>query len=192
MPDDLRVKAFDRDGTFVTRDQCSDAFGEPPVPVKVALDFDDQRRPPGNRIDERAQDRYVVACVLHHQRGEVRDIMFCKVAASASKSLQRRVVEDYGFTIARQLHVAFDRKAVLDRSLCRRKGILDDPVLARMQAAMGDRSRGQPGRCTHAPISNIPSTSTAASSGNWATPMVERAWRPRSPKTLMIRSDAPF
>ena len=38
----------------------------------------------------------------------------------------------------------------------------------------------------------MPSTSTAASAGRTATPMVVRAWRPRSPKAATIRSEAPF
>src|ERR1700735_5329252 len=40
--------------------------------------------------------------------------------------------------------------------------------------------------------SNRPSTSTAASAGNAATPTVERACLPLSPKTATMRSEAPF
>ena len=55
---------------------------------------------------------------------------------------------------------------------------------------MGDGLRNEPaGRLLD---SNIPSTSTQASSGSSATPMVERAWRPASPKASTIRSEAPF
>ena len=62
-----------------------------------------------------------------------------------------------------------------------------------MQAAMGDRSGGQPvGRGIAQATSNRPSTSTAASSGSAATPTVGRAWRPLSPNTATIRSEAPF
>src|SRR5947209_5858386 len=101
-------------------------------------------------------------------------------------------MKDGCFFVPRQLHVAFNGEAALDRGLCRGQRILDDPVVARVEPAMGDRPSRQPGRCAHTSISNMPSTSTAASRGSCATPIVERAWRPRSPKTFMIRSDAPF
>ena len=83
-----------------------------------------------------------------------------------------------------------------DRGLRRARHVLDDAAGAVVQPAMGDRPRRQPVRRAHRTpaqaTSKMPSTSTAASAGNEATPTVVRAWRPLSPNAATIRSDAPF
>ena len=55
-------------------------------------------------------------------------------------------------------------------------------------AARRWKANGRPNQ----PISNMPSTSTAASAGREGTPIVLRAWRPASPNTATARSEAPF
>ena len=66
---------------------------------------------------------------------------------------------------------------------------------------MGDRARGKPGGGGHDVLScqgaiqassKSASTSVATPSGRAATPTAERAWRPFSPKTSTIRSEAPL
>src|SRR5690606_10156446 len=93
--------------------------------------------------------------------------------------------------IGGELKVAFDGKTEGDRRPRRREGVLDDPVRAVVQAAMSDRPGDDPVWSAHR-TSNIPSTSTHTPKGSSATPTVDRAWRPLSPRTSTMRSEAPF
>ena len=114
---------------------------------------------------------------------------------SIGQAIERIVVKDEDLPVSAHLDVAFDGEPARNRGLCCLKRVLDDPARGVVQAAVGDWTLGQPGRRVKRPqneISNTPSTSASAFNGRCATPTVVRACRPRSPKTLAIRSDAPF
>src|SRR5690606_11221754 len=95
------------------------------------------------------------------------------------QALERVVMEDHGFAVGRELEIAFDGIAAGDGRGESRNGILDHAVCGVMQAAVRNRARDQPVETGHQlrrqETSNIPSTSTAASSGRTETPIVVRA-----------------
>ena len=107
-------------------------------------------------------------------------------------------MEHDGFAVFCALDVAFNRVIFGDRGGGGGRGIFDQAELFGMEAPVRDRPRGQPVRRIDrmsrqgAAISNKASISTAQSNGNSATPTVDLAWRPLSPKTSTIKSDAPF
>src|ERR1700687_239887 len=100
----------------------------------------------------------------------------------------------HGLAIGADLEIGLDAVAAGDGCGECRRGILDHARGGIVQAAMGNGSRGAAVEAWHEPhaTSNKPSTSMAASAGRAETPTVVRAWRPLSPNTSTIRSDAPF
>src|SRR5450830_1419402 len=120
----------------------------------------------------------------------------------------------HGLAICADLQIGLHSVAAGDGRRECRCGVLDHSGGGVVQTTMRERSRGEPIETGHEGLfrfvhdlvrkpvptfrdhalvtSNRPSTSKAASAGNAATPTVERAWRPLSPNTSTIRSEAPF
>src|SRR5690606_10354625 len=117
-------------------------------------------------------------------------------AFAARKPLERIVVEDDGDAVGAQMHVALDRVAAFDRRVEGRQRVFPAPPVLVVVAAMRDRPLGEPGNVGHAVrrqlSSTIASISTAALSGNTATPTAERACLPRSPSASARKSEAPL
>src|SRR5690606_19040758 len=112
--------------------------------------------------------------------------------------VQRVVVKDDGPAVAGSPHIDLYRIASGNRRLDGARSVLDDAAPAVVQAAMGNRPRGEPaelhGGCTGSgqATSNTASISTVTSSGRLPEPTAIRACLPRSPSTSTIRSEQPF
>ena len=161
------------------------------VVVEPALDLDDERRSPGEADEKAASVGIPSRGAAEGGPGEVGGLALAHEPGRGGEPVEREVVEHDGLAVGRVLHVAFDRESGRDRGVGGGERVLDQAGPRVMQPAMGDRARDEPVRRAHR-TSNIASTSTAASSGSSATPIVERACRPRSPSTATIRSEAPF
>ena len=114
------------------------------------------------------------------------------------QTVEGKIVEHHGFAIFCALNIALDRIVLGDRGGGGGGRIFDQSELFGMKATVRDRPRRQPVRRIYRParqvpaISNRASISTALSNGNSATPTVDLAWRPLSPKTSTMKSEAPF
>ena len=99
-------------------------------------------------------------------------------------------MEDEDLVVGGQPQVAFDARADFERG-----GEGDQAVLGKaraiVQAPVGEALRARIERIS-ARTATIASTSTATPSGRTATPTALRAWRPASPNTSCISSDAPL
>src|ERR1700730_12170736 len=100
----------------------------------------------------------------------------------------------HGLAVGADWQIDLDAVAGRDRRAHGTSSVLDHAPSCVMQPAMGDGPRNQPvQRSPHRQdTSTRPSTSTAASAGNAATPTVERACLPLSPKAATMTSEAPF
>ena len=101
------------------------------------------------------------------------------------------VVEHDRLAVGGLLHVELDAVAGGDRGLGGGAAVLHDPGGPIVQPAMGDRrgeERARQLRRSRRHLRPRPPPRAAA----LATPIAERAWRPRSPKTSTIRSEAPL
>ena len=100
------------------------------------------------------------------------------------------VVEDDDLVVGGQPQVAFDPGAELERGGEREQAVLGNAG-AVMQPAMREARRARD-RADQARTATIASTSTATPSGSTGTPTALRAWRPASPNTSCISSEAPL
>src|SRR5579883_2902234 len=194
MRDDRGIEALERQRSVIARRARRDRVGEPGVAVEPALDFADDRDAAGDGVEQFAKARDFCGAGLEAERRESRRGAVRQRAARLGQPVERAVMEDHRFAVGAELNVAFDGEAAAECGLGRVQRVLDDRAPRVVQAAMGDRPRGQPSWRVrrHQATSNVASTSATALSGRWATPTVVRAWRPASPKISAIRSEAPF
>src|SRR5215210_1491189 len=189
--DDEGVEGFERHRALVAGKKIDRAVRQRRIVVEPALDLDHERRRPGDATEKGRKRRDSLRRAADGAPGEVGGLALPHEPGRGGEPVEREVVEHDGLAVARVLHVAFDRESGRDRGLGGGERVLDRAGARVMQPAMGDRTCDEPVGCAHR-TSNIASTSTAASSGSSATPIVERACRPRSPSTATIRSEAPF
>src|SRR6185312_459672 len=183
-------------GSRVGREHLGHPLHELAIAIEMALHLDHQRHAAGHEGAEIRQRHHALGGVL-----EVDGLQFCRglcrqCPAALGEAAELVVMMHHRLAVGSELDIAFDGEIPRDRGFRRGRHVLDDAARNIMQAAMSDRPRRQPIWSTHAlvlqDISNRPSTSTAASAGSEATPTVVRAWRPLSPNTATIRSEAPF
>ena len=179
-------------GTAIAFENLKCARGKALVAVPVGLDLDDERHLSLHLCEKLAKGLHAVqrtpdgeplhVChreVLHH-------------ATAFGEALEVVVVEHHGLAITRQLQVAFDGVAAGNGAREGGGGVLHDPARDVMQSAVRDGSRGDEGRALRHSTSTMASTSVEMPIGSDGEATAERAWRPLSPNTSTIRSDAPL
>ncbi len=192
-----RVETLDCERPVIPRGEGGNSVGDAPVAVEPALEFADDGRPACYDAEQRGEGRRALAGSSDPHMRDVSCALVDERAGGPGQAVEPVVVKDEDFLVCAHLHVAFDGVTGGDRGLSGGKGVLDHAVRGVMQTAVRDRPFDQPARGVWARLlqdetSNTASTSASAFSGRWATPTVARAWRPRSPKTSAIRSEAPF
>src|SRR5262249_1629000 len=157
------------------------------------LDLQHQRDPCGDEIAEIAERHHAVGGRAERDALELGSAQRREGSAAVGEATERIVVMHHRLAVAADLQIDLDAVVARDGGGNCARRVLDDALRRIMQAAMGNRPGGEPiGRHRGHFTSNIPSTSTAASSGSTATPTVVRACRPLSPNRETIRSEAPF
>ena len=176
-------------------DRCHGLF-ELAVAGEIALQFDHERHRAGDRREKLGERRHAVAAEPEIERLQRREAEAVDAAAAIEDAVDRVVMEDHHRAIGRELQVDLDREAMFHRRADGRERVLDAARARIVIAAMGDRTRGQPGGGHREPpcqaISMIASTSTATPKGRPPTPTAERAWRPFSSKISTMKSEAPL
>jgi hypothetical protein len=159
----------------MSRDDLDRAPRQRHVPVEAALDLHDQRDTAGDRVEEVLEGRdAIVGAAGDRGRRQLMRAALLHGPGAACEALQGIIMEHHGLAVGGILHVAFDGVAALDRGSRRGHRVLDYAPAPLMQAPVSDGPGDQPVGRAHR-TSNMPSTSTAASSGSSATPIVERA-----------------
>src|SRR3984893_2972073 len=198
MDEDCRIEAFEAYWPRIGGHGSHPPIGKAHVAVVTAFDLDDDRSAfaDANEIIRQRNDPLIA--VLIGQLAEFIGAERIDAAFRPHQTVEGKIVEHHGFAIFCALNIALDRVVLGD---CRGGGggsIFDQSGLFGMKSPVRDRPRRQPVRRIYCPprqlpaISNRASISPPLSSGNPATPAVDLACRPLSPKTSTMKSEAPF
>ena len=138
------VERHHRHRPAIARQHLGDAPHQPQVAVEMALELEHQRGAAGDQIAQFAERHHAVGGRLETHRLELGGGHVGEPAAALGEAAQRIVVMHHGLAVGADLEIGFDAEAAGDGGLqrptrcsrSRRRGIV--------QAAMGDRPRGQP------------------------------------------------
>src|SRR5262249_25827044 len=192
----IRIERHGGNRAGISGEHRDGAGDEARVAFEPALELEHEGGARADQVAQIAERHHAVGGGAKRDLFELGRAQGGERAAALGEAAERVVVVHHGLAIAAELQVDLDAVAGGHRGRDRARGILDDAARRIVQAAVGDRPRGEPVGCSHGRerhfTSNMPSTSTAASSGSTATPTVVRACRPLSPNSDTIRSEAPF
>src|SRR5580704_11597732 len=198
MDEDCRIEAFEAYWPRIGGHGSHPPIGKAHVAVVTAFDLDDDRSTAADASEKLRQRSDPLITVLICQLAKFMGAERIDAAFRPHQTVEGKIVEDHGFAIFCALNIALDRVVLGDRRGGGGGSIFDQSGLFGMKTPVRDRPRRQPVRHIYCPPRQVPATSnsasisTALSSGNPATPTVDLAWRPLSPRASTMKSEAPF
>ena len=104
-----------RDRAAIARQYVGDACGEPFVTIEAALEFDQERYPPGDQIAQFAERHHVLATAAERHALEHGSAETVQRAFAFGEAAERIVMVHHGFAVGTDLHIGLDGIAGFDR-----------------------------------------------------------------------------